>query len=47
MFRRLYRVYWYVPSQKRYVKSVEEVYDTNGVRTSRYTQEQNTSKLAS
>jgi hypothetical protein len=44
---RLYRVYWYVPSQKRYVKSVEEVYDTNGVRTSRYTQEQNTSKLAS
>ena len=36
---RLYRAYWYVPDIKRYVKSVEESYNTSGFRTYRLTEE--------
>jgi hypothetical protein len=36
---RLYKAYWYVPAVKRYVKTVEEYYDTNGRRTERFTNE--------
>ncbi|WP_446901369.1 hypothetical protein [Burkholderia sp. YIM B11467] len=34
-----YKAFWYVPAVGRWVKSVEEYYDTNGVRTARYTNE--------
>ena len=43
---RLYKAFWYVPEQKRFVKSVEEYYDSKGVRSSRYTEELQSSKLA-
>jgi hypothetical protein len=36
---RLYQAYWYVPEVKREVKSVEENYDTSGVRSARFTNE--------
>jgi hypothetical protein len=36
---RLYKVFWYVPEIKRFVKSVEEYYSSGGVRNERYTDE--------
>lgn len=36
---RTYKVFWYVPEVKRWVKSVEEYYAASGVRNERYTQE--------
>ncbi len=36
---RTYKAFWYVPSVKRWVKSVEEYYDGNGVRNERYMDE--------
>ncbi len=36
---RTYKAFWYVPSVKRWAKSVEEYYDPNGVRVERYTDE--------
>lgn len=43
---RTYKALWYVPSQKRWVKSVEEYYGGNGVRNERYTAELESSKFA-
>jgi hypothetical protein len=43
---RLYQAYWYAPDVKREVKSVEENYDTNGVRSARFTNELETYKVA-
>ena len=43
---RLYQAYWYVPDVKREVKSVEENYDTNGVRSARFTNELESYKVA-
>lgn len=43
---RTYKALWYVPSQRRWVKSVEEYYGGNGVRNERYTAELESSKLA-
>ena len=42
---RTYKAFWYVPSQRRWVKSVEEYYSSNGVRSERYTTELESSKL--
>jgi hypothetical protein len=36
---RTYKAFWYVPAIKRWVKSVEEYYGSDGVRNERYTQE--------
>jgi hypothetical protein len=36
---RLYKALWYVPEVKRWVKSVEEYYSSDGIRNERYTQE--------
>lgn len=36
---RLYKAFWYSPEVKRWVKSVEEYYGSNGVRNERYTGE--------
>lgn len=36
---RIYQAYWYVPSIKRYVKSLEESYTSQGTRSSRITEE--------
>ena len=35
----IYKAFWYVPAVKRWVKSVEEYYDPNGVRYERSTDE--------
>ncbi|QRN55705.1 hypothetical protein ISN74_01290 [Dyella caseinilytica] len=43
---RLYDAFWYVPSQKRFVKSVEEYYSSNGVRSQRFSEELVSSKVA-
>ncbi len=43
---RTYKAFWYVPAVKRWVKSVEEYYDTDGVRTSSYTSELLSFKVA-
>jgi hypothetical protein len=43
---RIYKALWYVPAQRRWVKSVEEYYGGNGVRNERYTSELESSKLA-
>lgn len=43
---RLYQAYWYAPEVKREVKSVEESYDTNGVRSARFTNELESYKVA-
>ncbi|GLQ92912.1 hypothetical protein [Dyella acidisoli] len=43
---RLYKAFWYVPEQKRFVKSVEEYYDSKGIRSQRFTEEMASSKLA-
>ncbi|WP_218177574.1 hypothetical protein [Pseudomonas gingeri] len=42
---RLYKAFWYVPAEKRFVKSVEEFYDTKGVRSQRFTEELKSSKI--
>lgn len=36
---RLYKAFWYVPEVKRWVKSIEEYYSSDGVRSERFTQE--------
>jgi tetratricopeptide (TPR) repeat protein len=36
---RLYKAFWYVPEAKRWVKSVEESYSSEGVRSERYSEE--------
>jgi hypothetical protein len=36
---RIYKAFWYVPSVKRWVKSVEESYSANGTRSQRLTME--------
>jgi hypothetical protein len=46
MSGRIYRAYWYVPSVKRYVKALEESYNTNGSRTFRVTEELDSFKPA-
>ena len=43
---KLYKAFWYVPSEKRFVKSVEEYYSDKGIRSQRYTAELASSKLA-
>lgn len=43
---KLYKAFWYVPAEKRFVKSVEEYYDSKGVRSERFTTELASSKLA-
>lgn len=43
---RTYKAFWYVPAVKRWVKSVEEYYDGNGVRNERYTDELESYKVA-
>jgi hypothetical protein len=43
---RTYKVFWYVPEVKRWVKSVEEYYSSGGVRNERYTQELESFKAA-
>jgi hypothetical protein len=43
---RLYQAYWYAPEVKREVKSVEENYDTNGIRTARFTNDLESYKVA-
>lgn len=35
----LYKAFWYVPAVKKWVKSVEEYYDANGVRNERWSEE--------
>lgn len=34
-----YKAFWYVPAVGRWVKSVEEYYDANGMRNARYSNE--------
>jgi hypothetical protein len=36
---RTYKAFWYVPDVKRWVKSDEEYYNANNVRTERYADE--------
>jgi len=36
---RTYAAFWYVPSVKRFVKSIEEYYSSKGIRSERYTNE--------
>jgi len=43
---RLYFASWYVPDVKRAVKSIDEYYDTNGIRSERDTVELESFKLA-
>ncbi|MHB8847906.1 MAG: hypothetical protein ACYC43_05660 [Burkholderiales bacterium] len=43
---RTYKAFWYVPEVKRFVKSVEEYYGANGIRTQRFTSELESFKLA-
>jgi hypothetical protein len=43
---KIYRAYWYVPSQKRFVKSIDETYSSDGMRTERVTEELASSKMA-
>jgi len=43
---RTYKAFWYVPEVKRWVKSVEEYYGSNGVRNERYTGELQSYKLS-
>jgi len=43
---RTYKAFWYVPEIKRWVKSVEEYYGSNGVRNERYTGELQSFKLS-
>lgn len=43
---RTYKAFWYVPAVKRCVKVVEEVYDPNGVRNQRYSDELESYKVS-
>ena len=43
---RTYKAFWYVPAVKRWVRSVEEYYDTNGVRHERFTDELESYKVS-
>jgi hypothetical protein len=43
---RLYKAFWYAPEVGRWVKSVEEYYDSNDVRTQRFTSELESYKTA-
>jgi len=43
---RVYKAFWYVPEVKRWVKSVEEYYGSNGTRSERDTQELESFKLS-
>ncbi len=43
---RTYKAFWYVPAVKRWVKSVEEYYDANGVRNERYMDELTSYKVS-
>ena len=43
---RLYKAYWYVPEIKRWVKSIEEDYSSDGVRNERFTVELESFKAA-
>ncbi len=43
---RTYKAFWYVPEIKALVKTVEEYYSSNNVRTARYTEELESFKLA-
>ncbi|WP_294001335.1 hypothetical protein [Sphaerotilus sp.] len=42
---RTYKAYWYVPEVRRWVKSVEEYYTSNGTRNERYAEELESYKL--
>lgn len=42
---RIYKVFWYAPEVKRWVKSIEETYASNGVRDERATSELQSLKL--
>lgn len=43
---RLYKAFWYVPAAKRWVKSLEEYYDSNGVRNEMYMDELESYKVS-
>lgn len=43
---RTYKAFWYVPVVRKWVKSVEEYYDANGMRNERYTDELESYKVA-
>ena len=43
---RIYKAFWYVPEVRRWVKSVEELYSSSGVRSERVTTELQSFKLA-
>jgi hypothetical protein len=43
---RTYKAFWYVPGVKRWVKSVEEYYNPNGVRSERYMSELESYKVS-
>jgi len=43
---RMYHAAWYAPQVKRFVETVEEYYDTNGMRTERITTELESFKVA-
>ncbi|QXI30537.1 hypothetical protein [Pseudomonas vanderleydeniana] len=42
----LYKAFWYVPAEKRFVKSIEEYYSSKGIRSERYTMELNSAKVS-
>lgn len=43
---RTYKAFWYAPEAKRWVKSVEEYYGSNGVRNERYSSDLESFKVA-
>ncbi len=43
---RTFKAFWYVPSVKKWVKSVEEYYDANGIRNERYMDELTSYKVS-
>jgi len=43
---RMYKAFWYAPQVKRSVKTVEEYFDTNGVRNERFTDELESYKVS-
>ena len=43
---RLYKAFWYVPSVKRWAKSLEEYFDANGVRSERAVEELESFKMS-
>ena len=43
---RTYKAFWYVPGVKRWVKSVEEYYDSNGTRNERFMDELESYKVS-